>query len=86
MDPQVFFREHLHHEFGSGAAAWLLSGGTGYIHLALAMVSTLVSMAIAMKERRCLYRLLTTIRRSAGPCIRVKLCPPRSAWARQVRP
>jgi hypothetical protein len=45
-------------------AAWLLFGGSGYIELALAMISVLVFMAIAIPL--ALWRTNQTAQRSAG--------------------
>ncbi len=45
-------------------AAWLLFGGSGYIGLALAMISVLVFMAMAIPL--ALWRTNLTARRSAG--------------------
>ncbi len=45
-------------------AAWLLFGGSGYIELALAMISVLVFMAIAIPL--ALWRTNLTAQRSAG--------------------
>ena len=45
-------------------AAWLLFGGSGYIELALAVISVLVFMAIAIPL--ALWRTYLTAQRSAG--------------------
>jgi hypothetical protein len=65
--------DHLHPRIQMAAAglliwfviaAWLLFGGSGYIELALAMISVLVFMAIAIPL--ALWRTNLTAQRSAG--------------------